>query len=98
SRLIEITLKHTDKKIVTAAATQLVQSLKEKLPGTKIIGPGEPMVSKIRNEFLMIVLLKIRRDQGKLHEIKNLLLQTSAFLHQLKEYRSIKIIFDVDPV
>lgn len=98
SRLIEITFKHTDKKIVAEAATLWVQSLKEKLPGTKIIGPGEPMVSKIRNEFLLIVLIKVRRDQGKLHEIKNLLLQTSAYLHQLKEYRNVKTAFDVDPM
>lgn len=98
SRLVELTLKHTDKKIVATAATQLVQTLKEKLPGIKITGPGEPMVSKIRNEFLMIALLKIRRDQGKLHEIKNILLQTSATLQQVKEFRNVKVVFDVDPV
>jgi primosomal protein N' (replication factor Y) (superfamily II helicase) len=98
SRLIEITLKHTDKKIVLTAATQLTQILKEKLAGIKIMGPGEPMVAKIRNEFLMIVLLKVRRDQGKLHEIKNVLVQTSSQLQQVKEFRSVKVVFDVDPI
>ncbi|MCW5912671.1 MAG: primosomal protein N' [Cyclobacteriaceae bacterium] len=98
TRLIDITLKHTDKKVVSAAAIQLVNSLREKLPAVKIMGPGEPMVSKIRNEFLMMALLKIRRDQGKLHEIKSTLLQTAARLQQAKEYRSVKVVFDVDPV
>lgn len=98
SRLIDVTLKHTDKKVVGVAATQLVTSLKEKLPGVKIMGPGEPMVGKIRNEFLMLALLKIRRDQGKLHEIKHTLQQTTAHLLQLKEFRNVKVVFDVDPV
>ena len=46
----------------------------------------------------MLALLKIRRDQGKLHEIKNILLQTAAQLQQLKEFRNVKVMFDVDPV
>lgn len=98
SRLIEVTLKHTDKKVVSAAATQLVNQLREKITTVKIIGPGEPIVGKIRNEFLMLALLKIRRDQGKLHEIKHTLLQTSAQLQQPKEFRNVKVVFDVDPV
>jgi len=98
ARLIDITLKHTDKKIVSAAAEQLVNILRKELPAIKIMGPGEPMVSKIRNEFLMLALLKIRRDQGKLPEIKQIILQTAAHLQQVKEFRSVKIVFDVDPV
>lgn len=98
TRLIEITLKHTDKKVVSAAATQLTNNLREKIPAVKIMGPGEPMVAKIRNEFLMLALLKIRRDQGKLHEIKHTLVQTAALLQQTKEYRNVKVVFDVDPV
>ena len=61
------------------------------------MGPGEPMVSKIRNEYLMLVLLKIRRDQGKLNEIKSVLQHVASGIQQLKEYRNVKIVFDVDP-
>ena len=61
------------------------------------MGPGEPMISKIRNEYLMLALLKIRRDQGKLNSIKTTLQQIASELQQVKEYRSVKIVFDVDP-
>lgn len=98
TRLIDITLKHTDKKVVSAAATQLVNVLRKELPTIKIMGPGEPMVSKIRNEYLMLALLKIRRDQGKLQEIKQIILQTATQLQQVKEFRNVKVVFDVDPV
>ncbi|MBX2900148.1 MAG: primosomal protein N' [Cyclobacteriaceae bacterium] len=98
TRLIEITLKHTDKKMVQAAAAQLVDALRAKLKDIKIMGPGEPIVGKIRNEFLMIALLKIKRDLGRLNEIKQIISASAAHLSQTKEFRNVKIIFDVDPM
>jgi len=98
TRLIEVTIKHTDKKIAHAVADSFVNQLTETLKGIRILGPGEAMISKIRNEYLMTVLLKIRRDQGKLHEIKSMLAHTASGLQEIKEYRSTKIVFDVDPV
>jgi len=98
TRLIDITIKHTDKKIAKAVADTLANQLNEKLKNVRIMGPGEPMVSKIRNEFLMMILLKIKRDQGKLSEIKSVLYHAANDLQQTKEYRNVKIVFDVDPV
>lgn len=98
ARLIEIIFKHADKKTVREAAEKYTDAIKQKLKSIKILGPGEPMVSKIRNEFLMHVLLKVPRNQGGLIEIKNLLLNTSTQLQQEKQYRSVKVVFDVDPV
>ena len=98
SRLIEITIKHVDKKICREVAEKFAQSTKQNLKGVKTLGPGEPMVSKIRNEFLMSILIKIPRDQGKLGDLKNFLIQTAQRLNDQKEYRNAKIVFDVDPV
>jgi primosomal protein N' (replication factor Y) (superfamily II helicase) len=97
SRLLEITLKHLDKKVVHHAASSLSDQIKNKLNMVRIVGPGEPMVSKIRNEFLMTMLVKIGRDQGKLAEIKRTLTVLANQLIEQKEYRNIKIAFDVDP-
>lgn len=63
----------------------------------RLVGPGEPMIGKIRNEFLMTMLLKIGRDQGKLAEIKALLSKLAQQLTSEKEYRNVKLVFDVDP-
>jgi len=98
TRLIEVIFKQSDKKVVRDAAEKYTQGLKSKLKQVKILGPDEPMVSKIRNEFLMHVLLKIPRNQGGLKEIKNLLLVGSTQLQQEKQFRSVKVVFDVDPV
>jgi primosomal protein N' (replication factor Y) len=98
SRLIEITLKHVDKKTCFEASRLLAEGLKDQLKNVRILGPGEPMVSKIRNEFLMTILIKIGRDQGRLTEIKSVLYTQSNQLLSEKEFRNLRIVFDVDPV
>jgi primosomal protein N' (replication factor Y) (superfamily II helicase) len=98
SRLIEITVKHIAKNICRDVAEKFSQTVQGKLKGIKVLGPGEPMISKIRNEFLMTILIKIPRDQGKLGSLKNDLQQIALLLNQFKEYRNAKIVFDVDPV
>ncbi|HTH55835.1 MAG TPA: primosomal protein N', partial [Cyclobacteriaceae bacterium] len=98
SRLIEITFKHVDKKVVREFAERVTNALKPKLKGIKILGPSEPMVSKIRNEFLLHILLKVPRDQGHLASVKNGLLETTAEASREKLYRNVRVVFDVDPV
>jgi len=98
TRLIEITFKHTDKKIAVDMADKFARELKNQLKNIRLLGPGEPMISKIRNEYLMDMLIKINRDQGKLNEIKSILSNTASQLLLMKEYRSARIVFDVDPV
>jgi primosomal protein N' (replication factor Y) len=98
SRLIEITMKHADKKICYEASQQLAEGLKSQLKNVRILGPGEPMISKIRNEYLMTILIKIGRDQGRLNEIKSILLNLSSQLVAVKEFRNVRIVFDVDPL
>jgi primosomal protein N' (replication factor Y) len=98
ARLIEITLKQTEKPVVTQAATVFANMLKENLHGVRIMGPGEPMVSRVRNEYLMTILVKIPRNQGKLPEIKTTLASLAENLVEEKSFRKVRVVFDVDPV
>jgi primosomal protein N' (replication factor Y) len=97
SRLIEITFKHSDKKMAAQLANGYSADLKKSLKDIRIVGPGEPMISKIRNEFLMSVLIKISREHGRPLEVKHILLHLSHQYLQTKEFRNAKIVFDVDP-
>ncbi|MEI9919784.1 MAG: primosomal protein N' [Bacteroidota bacterium] len=98
ARLIEITLKQTEKPVVTQAATIFANTLKEMVQGVRIMGPGEPMVSRVRNEYLMTILVKIPRNQGKLAEIKATLASLAERLVEDKAFRKVRVVFDVDPV
>ncbi|MDL5045703.1 primosomal protein N' [Oscillatoria amoena NRMC-F 0135] len=73
ARLIELTLKHTDKKLVREASLLLANLLRTHLGAVRILGPGEPMISKIRNQYLMTILVKIPRDSGHLVEVKHII-------------------------
>jgi primosomal protein N' (replication factor Y) len=97
SRLIEITIKHVDKQVANDAALWMVTQLKELPAGMRIMGPAEPMVNRVRNEFLVTILLKIPRNQGKLSETKVRLLEIATHVQERKEWRQVKIQFDVDP-
>ncbi len=98
TRLIEITLKHTDKAVNTRAAMAMAAKVREKITGIRMMGPGEPVISRIRNEYLHTILIKIPRNQGKLGAIKSALLGIADQLHEDKTYRGVKVVFDVDPV
>lgn len=97
SRLIEVTFKHVDKKVVRDVAEGFANSIRKTVPSVRLLGPAEPMVSKIRNEFLLSIAIKIARDQGKLAEIKAILREVADQLRAGKEYRNAKVVFDVDP-
>ncbi len=98
SRLIEIVVKHTDKKICRDAAQQLAAILRQHLDKVKIMGPGEPMVSKIRNQFLMSMLLKMIRGKSDLSQIKLVIQNSINMLSREKGFRNVRMIVDVDPV
>jgi primosomal protein N' (replication factor Y) len=98
TRLIEVTIKHTDKKTCRDAAQQLTEALRLQLEGIKILGPGEPMISKIRNQFLMSILIKIPRGKSDLSQVKHSLLKRVDELQREKEFRNVRAVIDVDPV
>ena len=98
ARLIDITIKHVDRNVSQRAAAWFADKARKEIKGVRIMGPGEPMVSKIRNEFLYTVLLKIPRNQGKLNAIKDALLHIEHQLGQDKIFRNVTVVFDVDPV
>jgi primosomal protein N' (replication factor Y) len=98
ARLIEITVKHTDKKMCRFTADALANHLRETLAGVKIFGPGEPMISKIRNQFLFSILIKIPRGKAELARLKHNIQDVIQNISKIKEHRNTRIVIDVDPV
>jgi primosomal protein N' (replication factor Y) (superfamily II helicase) len=99
SRLIELTVKHIDKKICRNAASELASILRDKLQNVRILGPGEPMISKIRNQFLFSILLKVpRMAQTDLAQLKKFIDESAEHIVSVKEWRNVRVVKDVDPV
>lgn len=98
TRLIEITVKNSDKKGSRATAVRLSEYLRAVLPGVRVLGPGEPVVSKIRNLYLMNILIKIPRGSGDLGGLKQKIKEQVALITKEKDHKNSKILIDVDPV
>ena len=97
SRIIQISFKHKIKEVVERAAQIYTDALKSKYE-QYIVGPAEPVIGRIRNQYLMELLIKLPRDGKTINQCKKDLLEQVAILHQNKNFRSVTIVTDVDAV
>jgi primosomal protein N' (replication factor Y) len=97
SRLIHLTFKHKMKEVVERASYHYANTLKNKY-ANYIIGPAEPVVGRIRNQFLSELLLKLPKDSATIQRCKRDVLEQIAIMHQDKSYRAVTVIVDVDPM
>lgn len=95
SHLVLLTLKHKDKNIVNTASEKLAASLKQDLDGY-IIGPAAPVVNRIRNQFLMEILIKLPKELGTGLRFKAAIKNHINLLTGEKLYKGVTIITDVD--
>jgi len=97
TRLIRITIKNKDPKIAEHAALKLSNLLKEQLGTSRILGPQEPVISKIRNEFLREIWIKLERKKIAIGKAKERISEVALEVSNYKELKGTKIVFDVDP-
>jgi primosomal protein N' (replication factor Y) len=97
SRMIHFTFRHKFKEVVERASIQFADSLKLKY-GNYIVGPAEPVVNRIRNLYLMEMMVKLPRDSKLIERFKTDALEQAAILHNNKSFRSAAIIPDVDNI
>lgn len=97
SRIILVTFKHKIKEVAESAAYFCANNMKNDF-GKWLVGPAEPVISRIRNQYLMELLLKLPRDGNTISLAKHVIQQQAAMLHNNKKFRSVGIIADVDAV
>ena len=96
TRLILVSFRHKMKDIVEDAA-HTFSALLQKDFGNYIIGPARPMISRVRNQHLMDMLLKLPKDTSFINRAKQAIRQGLVTLHNNKRFRSVVVISDVDP-
>jgi primosomal protein N' (replication factor Y) len=95
TRLIEMTLKHKDAELLHEASYLFADMLRAQL-GTRILGPHQPVISKIRNLWLKSILVKIEREASA-STVKEIIRSAWMKFQTDKNHRSIAIEIDVDP-
>ena len=93
-RLIKITLKHKDYQKVDMGIHWLAKSL-QSLYGDQVLGPTAPVVSRVRNQFIKQLTLKIKPNQS-LKATKMQLEKIQNTFFSVAEFRPIRFLIDVD--
>lgn len=95
-RLIYVYLKHKNDATVNSAATLMGSYLRQWFGG-RVLGPDKPAVAKIKSLCIRKLMLKIENNLNPTEVRKYLLLARQQVL-QDKQYSSLQIFYDVDPL
>ncbi|MDG2225268.1 MAG: primosomal protein N' [Schleiferiaceae bacterium] len=94
-RLIRLELRHKQANRVREAALVLVERLSEAIGGG-VLGPDAPSIARIKNHYLQHVWVKLSTTGNPKH-IKLKIRNTINGLQSQPDYRSVKVVMDVDP-
>jgi len=95
-RLIQLTLKHSAQDLLNEAAASMAGILRKEF-GKRVLGPEYPQISRIRNQYLKNILIKLEKGVN-LAKAKDLIREASTRLYTNKNYFQVRIIIDVDPL
>lgn len=95
-RLIQITLRHKDVRVVKQAAYEMTNLLRAVF-GSRILGPIDPAVSRIQNLFIKQIILKIENEASQA-KAKEILQSISNQILADSKFKSVRIGLDVDPI
>ena len=97
SRMVMLTLKHRDKETVEEAASKLANLLSQDLKEF-LTGPAAPVVGRLRNMYLMELMIKLPKEAGMSLTYRKVIRNHINLLQGEKNYRSVVVVSDVDPL
>ena len=96
SRMIKLTLKHKIQQTVQSASQNLVFDLR-KILGSRVLGPETPGISRIRNLYLENIIVKLPKS-GSNEEMKAKINAVIKDFSNQTQFRSLRVVIDVDPI
>lgn len=96
TRLIRITLKHKKAPVVNNAMQLYAHWLKKEL-GEWVIGPAVPQVGRVRNYYLLDLLIKLERNPKHIHLAKSVIRKAGHQLTLERGFSNVRVSVDVDP-
>lgn len=95
SRLIFINVKHKEANVLNLAAQTLANTLKAQL-GSRVLGPEQPLVARIRNYYIKQIIIKTEKNVA-IQKVKTILKDTIKDFNAQKDFKSVITQIDVDP-
>ncbi len=95
-RLIYVYLKHRNIRFLDATAEKFGYRMRE-IFGERVLGPDLPPVAKVQQLYIRKIVLKVETNTSQYKINDALLALKEEFLSQ-KQYNSLTIYYDVDPL
>ncbi|MRH99906.1 primosomal protein N' [Kriegella sp. EG-1] len=96
NKIIQITFKHKEYNRLNEAADWFGNGLRNMFK-SNVLGPEFPPVSRIRNQYIKHVLLKIPTGQS-LAKTKSSIKRIEKSFNAIASFRSVRIIYNVDHI
>lgn len=93
-RLIRLTLKSRDYEKLKNGSMWLYQVLQQNL-SIPVLGPEEPAISRIRNEYIRTIIVKIPVENQQI-EIKKTIQKILNSFDMISQFKAIKVAVNVD--
>ncbi|MDI1255203.1 MAG: primosomal protein N' [Flavobacterium sp.] len=93
-RLVKLTLKHRDFDKLKEGSMWLFQVMQQNLK-MPVLGPEEPPISRIRNEYIRTIMVKIPQNMPIGSTKKTIQKMLNSF-ESVAQYRAIKVTVNVD--
>lgn len=97
TRVILITLKHSNFDVVHQASEALATSLNIDFKSS-LVGPAQPVIGRVRNQYLMELMLKLPKENGKIAFSKKAIQHHIHLLMSQKQFKSVTVMVNVDPL
>ena len=96
THLIYIYMRHKDNRLLDSAAMEMGARLRQWF-SSRVLGPDKPAVSKVKTMNIRKIMLKLELGID-LTLVRKYLRQAQQQMMQNKQYSSLQIYFDVDPL
>ena len=96
THLIYIYMRHKDNRLIDSAAMEMGARLRQWFSG-RVLGPDKPAVAKVKTMNIRKIMLKLELGID-LALVRKYLRQAQQQMKQNKQYSSLQIYFDVDPL
>lgn len=95
-RMIRIDVKNKDQFILNEAAQRLAAEFRNVLGG-RVLGPEDPLVTRVRNFFIKTMYIKIEREGISVSKVKDFLKSALLTFDTDKRNKGTVVQVDVDP-
>lgn len=93
-RLVRLSLRHREFDKLREASFWLYNNLSDQL-AVPVLGPEEPAINRIRNQYIRVILIKIPQDKPLISTKKQIQRILKSF-EAIGGYRSVKVTINVD--